>query len=96
MKIFHITESRQTNRQTSGKPESVTDVVLNRRGNVWQCRTGTWTLFVTPVSRDDCRWSVVALEPYTELDDVPLLINKHTTNHSLRRHTPTGKKDQYW
>ena len=64
----------ETGRQTSGRPEAVTDVVLNRRGNVWQCRTGTWTLFVTPVSRDDCRRSVVALDPYTELDEVPSLI----------------------
>jgi len=53
----------------------VIDVVLNRRGNVWQCRTGMWTLFVTPVSCDDCRRSVVALDPHTELGDVPSLVN---------------------
>ena len=48
----------------------MTAVVLYRRGNVWQCRTGTVQLFVTPVSTADCRRSVVALVPGIELDDV--------------------------
>ena len=56
-------------RLTSGRPELVTEVVLYRRGNVWQCRTGTEKLLATPVSTDDCRRSVVALDPYVELDD---------------------------
>ena len=41
----------------------MTDVVLYRRGNVWQCRTGMGKLFAAPVSTDDCRRSVVALVP---------------------------------
>ena len=82
MGISHISEGGQTkrhetvaDRQTSGRPELVIDVALYRRGNVWQCRTGILTLFVTPESRDDWRWSVVALDP----GKVPMLINKQNT-----------------
>lgn len=55
------------------------DVVLYRRGNVWQCRTGTVKLLAAPVSTDDCRRSVVALVPHTELDNVPSLTIKLKT-----------------